>query len=151
MAQNAKTADPRRGVRMFFRIGVVLIAFNLFLGVEIHNGDAMNPTLRDGQLIFLKKERYSLNRGVPKPNEIVVIKQGVFPNSTEGKPIRRVAGLPGETVIIGDKAVELAPDEVFVAGDNAAAEAAAGRIKLGDIRGRALVVLWPLSDIGGVR
>ena len=156
MKQSTKSMEPRRAARLFFRIGIVLVAANLFLGLEIHNGDTMEPTLQDGQLVFFKKERYSLNRGFPDQGDIVVVRPHAIPGLQEGSPIRRVAGLPGETVVISDRVVELGPDEVFVTGDNLRmaserAEDSSAQIKLGDIKGSALVILWPLSDIGAVK
>jgi signal peptidase I len=90
--------------------------------------------------------------------------------------IKRVIGLPGETVEVRDNQVvvdgvpieepylpevfmpdeppiTLGPDEVFVMGDNRNASFDSrrfGPIPLEDLIGEAFFTIWPISNIGGV-
>ena len=78
---------------------VILFAFVYFFGqVRTNIGSSMELTLADGDRVLLDRLSYSV--GSPKRNDIIAFK----PNgsSTSHTHIKRVIGLPGETIQIMD-------------------------------------------------
>jgi signal peptidase I len=141
---------------------VIIIAIILRLCVfEFVNisGESMLPTLKDGQLIFIWKPFYTAVRG-----EIVVFNS---PKKTE--VVKRVIGLPGETIEIKEGVVyingakldqkyqyptrfsESMPatiipaDSIFLLGDNrdySSDSRRFGAIRLNQIRGKMLFIVY---------
>lgn len=62
-------------------------------------GQAMMPTLRDGDRIFVQRRFAQLQRG-----DIVIF---YFPHDTSVSYIKRIVGLPGETIFIEDGKVTI--------------------------------------------
>jgi signal peptidase I len=178
-----------------------LLALLVFLAVRASfqnfkvDGQSMNPTLADGQFLIVNKLVYSevnvdkLSRFVPFLNagdepernvfhgpergDIVVL---VDPHKTDTDLIKRVIGLPGETVEIADgqvyindhlleepyikspwhgnwAQVTLPPDMYFVMGDNRdnsldSRSSQVGFIPKDLIIGKAMLSYWPTSRFG---
>lgn len=78
-------------------IVVVLVLFIFVIGLQQVIGPSMNPTLEEGNIIIVNKLLYRLDE--IKRNDIVVISQD------EKYMIKRVVGLPGETVEYKDNYV----------------------------------------------
>lgn len=127
-----------------FQISVTCMlafVFVWFWGQRVSNiGNSMSPVLDNGDVVLVDRVVYNASR--PKRNDIIVFK----PNGNENAnySIKRIIGLPGETVEIRDEAVyidgeklaelpsvtetitagvaeepvQLAGDEFFVMGDN---------------------------------
>jgi len=145
------------------------------------SGHSMDTTLADGQRLFEYKLGYRYSS--PKRGDIIVlkVKEGEknlagLPDPTEVDFIKRVIGLPGETVDIKDDGVyingnkinepyalgktipqtikfplQLKEGEVFVMGDNrerSSDSRVLGPIKIENIRGRAALRIWPLNNFG---
>lgn len=102
-------------------IWILQIAAVIFLAYFIINivlektsmlGDSMEVTLSDGDVIIVNKFAYLLRP--PKRGDVVVFKQSG--NEHDYYDIKRVVGLPGETVQIMDGAVyingELMPEKI---------------------------------------
>ena len=114
----------------------------LFFGYRVSNaGDSMNPALKNGDVVLVNRLVYQIKS--PARGDIIVFRPGG--NEKTHYSIKRVVGLPGETVQIidgsvyidGEKAesdiytsdieyagtaeepVELGEDEYFVIGDSA--------------------------------
>ncbi len=121
----------------------VFLAFVIVFSVGMRTsvvGDSMEPVLYNGQEILMNRVVYRLSK--PKRGDVVVFLPNGNPNSHYY--VKRVVGLPGETVQIKDGSVyingvlleeddsfdkiaeagiaanelELASDEFFVLGDN---------------------------------
>lgn len=152
-------------------LGVLLaLALQIFIQPTVVYGQSMEPNLHDNERVILEKVSYRI--GEPARGDIIV-----FP--VEGEPlplIKRVIGLPGETVeirngrvlidgvvlrepyasgpTIGDMGlVRVPPDTVFVMGDNRAPGGSLdsrrlGPILLTEIRGRARLAYWPPAAWG---
>ena len=81
---------------------IALVCFIAFVGVKFLGqrvsviGDSMNPVLENGNITLLNSMAY--NVGTPKRGDIVAFK----PNGNENAhySIKRVIGLPGETIEI---------------------------------------------------
>ena len=136
-------------------------------GVSSVAGDSMRDTLITGDKVFITRLEYAL--GTPDRGDIAQIE---LPDRG-GLYLKRVVGLPGETVEIisgtvhvngqplsepyaapsdDDFSVELGDDEYFVLGDNRpvsydSREEDFGVVSAGCFRGRVRAILWPPERI----
>jgi signal peptidase I len=152
-------------------LGVLLaMALQIFIQPTIVYGQSMEPSLHDQERVILDKVSYRI--GARARGDIVVFQVG-------GEPlplIKRVIGLPGETVEIRDgrvvvngvalrepytsgptpgrmNPVSVPPDMVFVMGDNRMAGSSLdsrrlGPIPLTNITGQARLAYWPPTEWG---
>jgi len=153
----------------------VLIAFliNFFLAqaTQVY-GQSMEPTLHSDQRLVVEKVSYRFHG--PRRGDIVVLKS---PQQSSELLIKRIIGLPGETVEIrrgrvyinGQELDEpyleratggnwgpiiVPPLHVFVLGDNRGFSndsRAFGMVPIENVVGRAWVSYWPLDEVGAVR
>ena len=154
-------------------LAVVLIRLFIFDPVRV-DGPSMNVTLEDGQVLILNKIIY--RKEDIKRYDIVVVKR-----DNGEKIVKRVIGLPNETIEIKDNKVyangklldssftssitedfnlsevgfEKVPgDSYFVLGDNREVSLDSrvlGPIKKEKILGKANFRIWPLNKIGSVK
>ena len=140
-----RVVSIRRAFLFLFQAVLVCAAavlLVLFFGYRVSNaGDSMNPALKNGDVVLVNRLVYQIKS--PARGDIVVFRPGG--NEKTHYSIKRVVGLPGETVQIidgsvyidGEKAesdiytsdieyagtaeepVELGEDEYFVIGDSA--------------------------------
>ena len=101
----------------------IVLAMVMFILVapEVNDGDAMSPTINDGQILVVSKTSYSQNRGIPERDQLVILEKNATnaQKVSDDNIIARVAGLPGETVEIKDGKVyidgsETALDDSFI-------------------------------------
>ena len=145
-------------------IVVVVVFFRTYIATPVRvDGDSMNPTLKNGQILILNKMDKEFDR-----MDIVV-----FDYKGE-RLIKRVIGLPGEKVEIKDNKLYINGEEVndysdnvktkdyklnvtipegyyFVLGDNRSNSADSriiGLISNEEIKGSVLFRLIPLTKIG---
>jgi signal peptidase I len=147
---------------------VVALLINLFViqSTYVH-GTSMEPNLHTDQRLIVEKVSYRLRP--PHRGDIVV----VAIDTSDVPLIKRVIGLPGETVQIRDNRVwvdgivleeryladvaqrnygpvEVPPGHVFVMGDNRSASNDSrvfGAVPMDQIVGRAWLSFWPPEDI----
>jgi signal peptidase I len=153
-------------------IAIIIILF-LYQPVRVE-GTSMMPSLVNEERIFINKFVYrfsSIERG-----DTVVFQ---FPRDTSKSYIKRVIGMPGDTVIIDhgtvivngkalsepyvpqenrDEAsyreIKVEPDCYYVLGDhrNSSNDSRSwGTVKRGYIYGKAVFVYWPLDRLGLLR
>jgi signal peptidase I len=175
---------------------LIVLVVNLFLAQATRvEGQSMEPNIHDNQRLVVEKISYHFH--LPRRGDIVVLKPPtwrplrleqrivtwfctVFPiHCSESLPdplIKRVIGLPGETIEIKDGHVYIdgqvleepyleqltfgnvsprviSPGHVFVLGDNRGASndsRSFGEIALTNLIGRAWFRYWPLEDVGRV-
>ena len=174
---DAATSGPsalRAGMREI--VGTVLPAIFIALLIQLFLAQttriesySMEPTLYEDQRLVIEKVSYRLR--VPERGEIVVL----HPQDDGSVPlIKRVIGLPGETIAIHDDQVfidgkplaepylrvithgfyppTLIPDNaVFVMGDNRDRSRDSrmfGTVPLQDLVGRAILRYWPFQEAG---
>lgn len=127
-------------------------------------GSSMKPSLHDGEYVLISKVSYWF--GQPRRGDVVVFR---FPHDPSRDFIKRVIGLPGETVAIRDGKVfingrplqepyirgpivytygpvTLGPEEYFVLGDNRNASNDShnwGTLPRSAIIGKAWLIYWP--------
>jgi len=148
---------------------VIVLVVNIFLAQATRvEGQSMEPNLHDNQRLIIEKISYRLHP--PSRGDIIVLRR---PMRQSDPLIKRVVGLPGETVSIHDGQVyingepldepyltvttwgmmqpQLIPEgHVFVLGDNRGSSndsRAFGVVAVDDIIGRAWVRYWPLEDL----
>ncbi|MBQ9988259.1 MAG: signal peptidase I [Clostridia bacterium] len=157
---------------VLFFVFALAIAFavRLFLVETIRvQGPSMEPTLYTDELVMINKT------GRIERNDIVVCH---FVGKTENNYIKRVIGLPGETISIeggqvyingarltedvhgaGLRPMDMEPvlipeDHVFVMGDNRTNSSDScnyGPVPLSMVRGKAFVVIWPIASWGLIK
>ncbi len=155
-------------------IGAIYALVNLSTVRFVVRGSSMEPTFRDDQLLLISRMNYLL--ADPQRGDIVVFH---YPNAPTEDYIKRVIGLPGETVEIRDREVyvngvqlnepyinepcnqyscqdkifELGSDEYFVMGDNrnrSSDSRSFNGVKRQFIVGEVVIRYWPPSDWGVV-
>ncbi|MCS7251413.1 MAG: signal peptidase I [Anaerolineae bacterium] len=145
---------------------VVMVLVNTVTARFQIEGSSMEPNLRDGEYVLISKISYWF--GSPQRGDVVVFR---FPHDPHRDFIKRIIGLPGETVAIRDGKVfidgrpleetyirspiiytygpvTLGPDEYFVLGDNRNASNDShnwGTLPYSAIIGEAWLVYWPPS------
>lgn len=152
-----------------FIILAVLIIRTYFVTPAIVDGESMNDTLLDGQIVILNKITYRFND--INRFDIVVLKN----DEDNDKIIKRIIGLPNENIrytdnklYINDKLVETdlkfkettdfeyetKDNEYFVLGDNRVVSKDSrilGNFKKEDIVGKVNIRIYPLDRIGSVK
>lgn len=151
----------------------VILAVVIFLLIRtaVQNfridGDSMEPNLHNRQFLIISKLAYRFDE--PKRGDIVVFR---FPRDPSRDFIKRIVGLPGETVEIrrgqvfidGQPLAEpynprlgsydappvtLGRDEVYVLGDNRNNSSDShtwGPLPVANIIGKAVLIYWPPKD-----
>jgi signal peptidase I len=148
----------------------LLISHFVAQGTHVY-GQSMEPNLHTDQRVIVEKVSYLFH--IPRRGDIVVIDV----DFSDIPLIKRVIGLPGETVevrgnqvfIDGEPLEEpylsrlfqrdfgptvVPPDHVFVMGDNRGASSDSrvhGPFPVSRILGRAWLSYWPLQDVGLVK
>jgi len=150
---------------------LIAVLINVFIGQATRvEGKSMEPTLHSNQRLVVEKVTYHLHG--PNRFDVVVLK---MPSQGGELLIKRVVGLPGETVefrdgqvlinskplqepfIGGDTwsgrtdTVTVPPLQVFVLGDNrdhSNDSRSFGPVPIEHIVGRAWLSYWPPEDVG---
>ncbi len=148
--------------------GVLFLAVNLLTARIRVEGISMEPSLHEGQFVVVNRIAYRWNEA--ERGDIIVFR---FPLNPSRRFIKRVVGLPGNTVTIQGGAVYIdgqvldepylaatprydgewiiGPSEVFVLGDNRNNSSDSqnwGPLPIEEIIGKAVLVYWPPSEAG---
>ena len=164
------TEQPTNWKRLVLDIlETVVLAVVLYFGINAVSarvrvdGFSMNPTLQNGEYILVNKMAYKT--GKPQRGDIVVF---MFPMNLEEDLIKRVIGLPGESVTVQDGIVSIngmpinepyinaAPfyngewqvpeGQLFVLGDNRNDSRDShqwGLLPIENVIGKAVLIYWP--------
>jgi signal peptidase I len=166
-AEKDQTGSLKRIVLDIFE--TLILAVVLYFGINAVSvrvrvdGFSMNPTLQDGEYILVNRLAYKL--GNPVRGDIVVFS---FPMDPKQDLIKRVIGLPGETISVQDGKVLVngvpldepyiaAPPiynntwvvpegQLFVLGDNRNESKDShewGMLPMENVVGRAILIYWP--------
>lgn len=150
----------------------LVLAVVLYFGINAVSarvrvdGFSMRPTLQDGEYILVSKLAYKL--GQPQRGDIVVF---IFPVNPEEDLIKRVIGLPGDTIAVQGGVLsingapvdepyinappayegtwQVSPDELFVLGDNRNDSRDShqwGLLPIKNVIGRAVLIYWPPEE-----
>jgi len=156
-----------------FVIAVLLALFIIFFIAQsfLVQGDSMEPSLHDGERLLVDKVTYRFRP--PQRGEIIVFS---FPKDPRRKFIKRVIGVPGDTVEIRNRTliingvpieeeyirgpmyqpygpITVPEGTVWVLGDNRNNSEDSrfpdvGPVPYDLIVGRALFIYWPLGEAG---
>ena len=101
-SKKGKTKSPFRETVEGIIISGVLAAFIITFVVQsfVVKGSSMEPTLHNGERLFINKFIYRFSQ--PQRGDIIVFKPAGAPQE---KFIKRIIGLPGDTITIKDKQV----------------------------------------------
>lgn len=155
-------------------LAIILIVF-IYQPVKVE-GTSMMPALTNDERIFINKFTYRFGTGNIERGDLVVF---FFPLDRSKSYIKRVIGLPGDTVQIengtvyvnGERldepyvpdeyrdrqsmpAVTVTSDHYFVLGDHRSSSndsRAWGTVDRRDIYGKAVFVYWPLDKMGRLK
>ncbi|MGC8857090.1 MAG: signal peptidase I [Anaerolineae bacterium] len=151
-------------------VETITLALLLFIGINTVSarvrveGFSMQPTLQDGEFVLVNRVAYRF--GQPERGDIIVFRD---PNNPHGKDlIKRIIGLPGDTIVIHDGTVSLngqllhedyiaAPPvysgqwevpagHLFVLGDNrndSSDSHSWGLLPIENVIGKAVLIYWP--------
>jgi signal peptidase I len=147
--------------------GLLFLAVNLFTARIRVEGGSMEPSLHDGEFVVINRLAYRWND--PQRGEIIVFR---FPLDPERRFIKRIIGLPGDTVMVEngmvfvndipieepyvntppryDGAWTVEEQHVFVLGDNRNNSSDSqnwGSLSVEEIIGKAVIIYWPLNDL----
>lgn len=179
-ASSATTDTRRANAQAVLReiVETVLLTLVIFLLIRtvVQNfrvdGMSMEPNFHDGQFLLINKLAYKL--GEPQRGDVIVFR---YPRDPSRDFIKRVIGLPGETVEVvegevyingqrlDDSAhvlpaayssgpVVLGPDELFVMGDNRSNSSDShswGPLPLRLVIGKVVLSYWPPSTWGVIK
>jgi len=155
-------------------LAIILIVF-IYQPVKVE-GTSMMPALVNDERIFINKFTYRFGAGNIERGDLVVF---FFPLDRSKSYIKRVIGLPGDTVQIEDGTVyvngarleepyvpdayrdhtstpsaTVPADSYFVLGDHRSSSndsRAWGTVRRSDIYGKAVFVYWPLDKMGRLK
>jgi signal peptidase I len=162
-----------RDITVSVILAVVLIVF-IYQPVKVE-GTSMMPGLTDNERIFINKYTYKLGAGAIARDDLVVFH---YPNDPSQSYIKRVIGVPGDTIAIHQgvvyvngqkldepyvpdeyrdssemKPLPIPPDDYFVLGDHRSSSNDSrvwGFVSRPAIYGKAVFVYWPLTRMGPV-
>lgn len=147
---------------------IALILHYFVLRISGVSGGSMEPNFKDGEFVLVDQISYRFAE--PKRGDVVILK---FPGQPKEKYIKRIIGLPFETISIKDgfvyindkklnerylpfgrqtspeMKITLGKEEYFLLGDNRENSNDSrfwGPCPKNYILGRAIFILWPISD-----
>lgn len=164
--------DIKKEIISWIKAGILTLVIYLFINLFVFtarvDGPSMLPTFTHGDLIFVNRIAYTLPKGLPDYEDIVI-----FNNEIRGYDIiKRVIGLPGDHIEVKDNEVyrngtllqepyladeiitegnidEIVQEgHIFVLGDNRPNSADSrisdiGQVSIDDVMGRVLVRVIP--------
>ena len=176
MTRRSQDTNYKNRHRPYLIAMALAFVLTMLVAPEMVEGDGMNPELSDGQTLVLMKESYSSKRGSPERGQVIVLDKLTTKEYREGTGYKndnlvgRVGGIPGETVrdeeLLGDYPgpVTLTDNQIWLVQDNWPLELdeeeylgqyldsrVMGPVELTDIRGKAKWIVWPLSNLGGIK
>ncbi|MEK7566918.1 MAG: signal peptidase I [Patescibacteria group bacterium] len=135
------------GVWEIVKFGLTVLAIVLPIRLYIAqpfivSGESMAPTFSSGDYLIIDELTYNFVHE-PQKDDVVVFK---YPQDPSKYFIKRIVGLPGETVNVDGREWQVGDDEYFVMGDNhlfSLDSRSWGPLPRKNITGRALLRLWP--------
>jgi signal peptidase I len=150
--------------------GLLFLAVNLVTARIRVEGNSMEPSLHDGEFVVVSRLAYRWAE--PARGDIIVFR---FPLNPDRRFIKRIIGLPGDSIRVEGGTVfvngsplaepyiaapprysgdwQVGADQVFVLGDNRNNSSDAhdwGMLSQSEIIGKAILVYWPLQQLGPI-
>lgn len=161
-------------------VAIVVAALILqFVMPTIVREHSMENTLHNDDYVFVSKKSYTWF-GEPQRGDIIVFKSNLLLENGQNKLlVKRIIGLPGDTISISGGIVYLngvaleesytkdgytqtemseitvPENSLFCMGDNRqnsadSRDSRIGCVPMSDVKGKVVFRIWPLSDFGGV-
>lgn len=131
-----------------FTIIAVLIVIPVRIWIAqpfIVSGASMHPTFEHGDYLIVDELSYQFRK--PQKGDVIIFRYPIDPSKFF---IKRITGVPGETIENDKGKTTLDDEEYFVEGDNKSASSDSriwGPVPEDLVVGRALVRLWPPEEI----
>lgn len=180
MAQYQEKKSVREKYRIYLYPIILAFIVTMLVRPIVSDGQAMLPEVAEKEVIIVVKKTYSANRGMPEFNQVVAFRKDFIESEKEGEnTIRRVIGLPGDTVEIKDgkvyrngemltetyavgttegevEPITLGENEIFVLGDNREAsvdsrDPRVGPLEVSLLRGYCGFTVWPIKEFGRIQ
>ncbi|QPC81746.1 signal peptidase I [Phototrophicus methaneseepsis] len=164
-------------LRTVIFVVVVTVLFDMAIPRSLVEGRSMEPSFQNGDRLIVSRLNYLFD--TPTYSDVIVF-NSMRPSEVGIMLIKRVIGLPGDTVEIrdqqvyvngqqlkesytyeecgtfscSDRTVTLGPDEYFVMGDNrnhSTDSRSFGPVTIDHIVGRVLFRYWPISEFGVIQ
>jgi signal peptidase I len=178
ISETAEVSKRPAGILRFLLDVLETLALSIFLFAAINfmsarirvDGSSMEPTLQSGEFVIVNKLAYRI--GSPQTGDVIVFH---YPRNPTDEYIKRVIGLPGDTVQVKDGQVyvngvalqedyisappayentwEVPADSLFVLGDNrnnSSDSHSWGPVPLDRVVGKAILVYWPPENWGPI-
>ena len=171
-------AEARAAVRDLVQFAMATMLVMVFVAQPVRvEGTSMLPELHDGERIVINKFLVTIGQPVERGDVVVFY----YPNDPSRRYVKRVIGLPGDTVRIDERgrvfvngrrldepylapeytrvpdavpATTVSPHHYFVTGDNRDNSSDSrqwGLVPEGYICGEAVFRFWPINEIGVIR
>ncbi len=125
---------------------VIIVPIRMWVAQPfIVSGQSMDPTFGNGDYLIVDEISYKFT--APKEGDVIIFR---YPNDPSKFFIKRISGLPNQTLEINGKTTTLKNNEYFVLGDNGAVSFDSrmwGPVNENLIIGRAFLRLWPIDKI----
>ncbi|MCR4343039.1 MAG: signal peptidase I [Patescibacteria group bacterium] len=139
-----------RGVWEFTKF--ILIALVIIVPIRmwvaqpfIVHGQSMDPTFKNGDYLIVDEISYKFTK--PKEGDVIIFR---YPNDPSKFFIKRIIGLPNQTLEVEGKTISMENGEYFVLGDNRKASSDSrvwGPVDESLIIGKAFLRLWPITTL----
>jgi len=144
-------SKQKNGVWDFFKfiliVAIIVIPIRLWIAQPfLVSGASMEPTYNDHDYLIIDELSYQIKN--PQKNEVIIFR---YPKNPSQFYIKRIMGLPGETLDVNGNLITLGENEYFVMGDNRDASSDSriwGPVPRKLIIGRALVRPRPVKAAG---
>ncbi|MEW5908057.1 MAG: signal peptidase I [Patescibacteria group bacterium] len=136
----------REYIRFTFIVLFIVLPIRFWIAQPfIVSGASMVPTFENGDYLIIDELSYHLR--TPQKGEVIIFRYPLDPSKFF---IKRIIGVPGDTVEINGGKILLKDNEYYVLGDNRNNSLDSriwGTLDRNLIVGRALVRLWPITDM----
>lgn len=158
---------------------IIAIVILFFVMPTIVQQSSMEDTLNTGDYLFVSRQEYKLFHKDPAYGDIIVFQSELDYNGGKKLLVKRVIGVPGDTISIsdgivyrngvaleedylkdgytnGEVPVTIIPDGyLYCMGDNRlvsldSRDPSVGLVAISSVKGKAVFRLFPLSKIGGL-
>lgn len=124
-----------------YRLAIILaIILFILIAPEVQEGNYMDPTIKDGQVILGNKfAHFSAKRKAPERDTLVILDKDIsLEAGAEDNIITRVIAVPGDTVEVKDSKVLVNGEEYVTRNDISSAK---GTFKKKTLKGNQIFVL----------
>jgi signal peptidase I len=107
---------------------------------------SMSPAVLPGDLVLVDKTWYKHHP--PRKGDVILCR---YPDDKSKSYLRRIVGLPGDTLKLGSGVVAVPPGQVFAQGDTSDDSRHYGTIQLTQVLGKARQIYFSLGRDEGIR